>query len=144
MIRFPVTNEVRATASAGIRTLWEAQAGSLPKILSAIPPQFMGPGGGYSPEDLFALAILNCIIATFKTYCTQTKLSFGELSGRAILTADQLPSENLIWMKHFEAFIDVKEASDVEEIRFQLDRTISDCAISNSIKSGKTFHINVS
>jgi uncharacterized OsmC-like protein len=144
MIKFPVKCEVKATATEGIRKSWNAQAGSLPVIISAIPPEFLGPGGGYSPEDLFALALLNCIIATFKVYCEKSKLSFVDLKSRAILTADQQPSENLIWMKHVEVFVDVTGSSDPEKVRRQLENSIKDCAVSNSIKSGKTFHLSVS
>jgi uncharacterized OsmC-like protein len=144
MIKFPVKTEVRATATEGIRKSWNAEAGHLAPIVSAIPPEFLGPGGGYSPEDLFALALLNCIIATFKVYCEKFKISFQDLKGRAILTTDLEPSENLIWMKRIEVFVDVSGASDPENVRRQLECAVKDCAISNSIKSGKTFHLNVS
>lgn len=144
MIRFPINREVQATALEGVRKPWEAQVGSLPVIVSAIPPELLGPGGGYSAEDLFALALLNCIIATFKVYCEKSKISFKELKGRAVLTIDQQPSENLFWMKHIEVFIDVTGSSDPEKIKRQLESSIKDCAVSNSIKSSKTFHLNVS
>ena len=144
MIKFPVKCEVQATATEGIRKSWNAQAGSLPVIVSAIPPILLGPGGGYSPEDLFALALLNCIIATFKVYCEKFKISFKELKGRAVLTVDQQTSENLLWMSHIEVFIDITGATDPEKVRMQLQSAIKDCAVSNSIKSGKTFHLNVS
>lgn len=144
MIRFPVKTEVKATATQGVRTHWDAQAGTLPAINSSIPPEFLGPGGGYSPEDLFAIALVNCIIATFKVYCEKFKLSFAELHAKAILTTDLQPSDNLIWMKHIEVFIDVTGSSDEEDIRRQLESAIRNCAVSNSIKSGKTFHLNVS
>jgi uncharacterized OsmC-like protein len=144
MIKFPIKTEVKATATEGARKTWTVQAGSLPVIVSAIPPEFLGPGGGYSPEDLFALALLNCIIATFKVYCEKFKISFQELKSRAILTVDQQSSDNLVWMKHIEVFVDVTGSSDPEKIRRQLECAVKDCAVSNSIKSGKTFHLNVS
>ena len=68
MIKFPMKFEAEAHATPGASTQWTAQTDLLPPIPSAIPPEFMGPGGGYSPEDLFALALLNCLIATFKVY----------------------------------------------------------------------------
>lgn len=144
MVKFPIKYEVKASGVPGIQKRWMAQAGSLPPISSAIPVEFSGPGGGYSPEDLFALSILNCIIATFKVYCEKSKIQFSDLKGRAILTVDQEPPENSFWMKHIEVFVDVTGASDPQKTRQLLDHAIKNCAVSNSIKSGKTFHVSVS
>jgi organic hydroperoxide reductase OsmC/OhrA len=143
MMKFPMKFEVEATATQGIRNTWSGQSGSLPPIPSAIPPEFMGPGGGYSPEDLFALALLNCLIATFKVYCEKSKISFESIKSRAILTVDKQPAENFIWMKHVEVFIDVNGSSDPDKARQLLDSSLKDCAVSQSIKSGKTFHLKV-
>jgi uncharacterized OsmC-like protein len=144
MIRFPIKCEVKATAAEGIGKTWKSQSRSLPPIISAIPPELLGPGGGYSPEDFFALALLNCIIAGFKVSCEKFNLSFQNLEARAILTVDQIPSENVIWMKHIEVFIDITGASDQEQVQLQLEKSIKNCAVSNSIKSGTTFHLKVS
>ncbi|EKE07986.1 MAG: hypothetical protein ACD_17C00407G0001, partial [uncultured bacterium] len=53
MIKFPMKFQVQAQAGAGSHTKWDAQTEHLAPISCAIPPEFMGPGGGYSPEDLF-------------------------------------------------------------------------------------------
>jgi|GEM_PF-343269 len=143
MIKFPIKTEVKASATEGVRKSWTVQSDSLPEIVSAIPPEFLGPGGGYSPGDLFTLSLLNCIIGTFKVYCEKFKISFRELNSRAILTIDQQQADNIILMKHIEVFIDVSGASDRDKVRKQLENAIKDCAVANSIKSGKTFHLNV-
>lgn len=103
----------------------------------------MGPGGGYSPEDLFALAVLTCIMATFKAYAEKSKILFSEIKGRASLTVDKQPDESGIAMSHIDIFFDVTGAPDAEKTRKLLEAAIKDCAVSNSIKSGKTFHIHV-
>src|SRR3990167_8275560 len=94
MIKFPMKFSVTANASPGISSPWSAQAGNLPPIPSAIPPEFAGPGGGYSPEDLFALSLLNCLIATFKVYAEKSKVSFQEIKGRISLILDKIPGES--------------------------------------------------
>lgn len=135
--------EVKAVASPGVSSHWSCQTDSLPPILSAIPPEFTGPGGGYSPEDLFALSILNCMIATYKVYAEKGKVTFQEIAGKALLTVDKNPAEMSFHMSHIEIFFHVKGASDTEKGRKLLESAIRDCAVSNSIKSGKTFHITV-
>ncbi len=144
MIKFPMSFEASASATSGTSSLWTAQAESLPPIQSAIPTEFMGPGGGYSPEDLFSLSLLNCLIATFKVYCEKSKINFEEIKGKIHLTVDKLSGQSGFAMTQANIFLDVTGASDPEKARKLLDGAIKDCAVSNSIKTGKTFHINIS
>ncbi|MBM3184162.1 MAG: OsmC family protein [Chlamydiae bacterium] len=142
MLKFPLKFEVTSVSPAGISSVWKSQAGGLPPIPSAIPPEFMGPGKGYSPEDLFAISVMNCIIATYKVYCEKSKISFQEILGKATLTVDM--QDGSLKMTHLDIAFDVKGATDIEKARKVLDNAIRDCAVSNSIKSGKTFKITVS
>lgn len=144
MIKFPMKFEVQASSSAPIASNWTSQAGKLPPIPIAIPPEFMGPGGGYSPEDLFGLAILNCVIALFKVYCAKSKIEFKEIRGKTIVTADKNPADPSFYMSHVEIFLDVEGATDVEKAGKMLEEAIKHCPISNSIKSSKSFHSNFS
>lgn len=143
MIKFPMQFEVQATASGGMNSPWTAQTDLLPPILSAVPAQFMGPGGGYSPEDLFAIAVLNCLIATYKVYCEKSKISFQEIRAKANLTVDKIATGGFA-MTQIDIFLDVSGTSDPEKARTILDTAIKDCAVGNSIKSGKTFHVSIS
>jgi uncharacterized OsmC-like protein len=104
----------------------------------------MGPGGGYSPEDLFALAVLNCLIATYKAYCDKSKISFREVRGKALLTVDKIAANGGFSMTHIDITVKVAGASDPDLAKKTLETAIKDCAVSNSIKTGKTFHIDIS
>lgn len=143
-MKFPMKFEVQAASQSGSSTLWTAQTEHLPPIPSAIPPEFMGPGGGYSPEDLFALSLLNCLIATFKVYCEKSNVAFQEIRGRVSLTVDKIPGLSGFAMTQADVFFDISGSSDPIKGRKLLDAAIKDCAVSNSIKTGKTFHINFS
>lgn len=144
MVKFPIRFEARAASPAGAGTTWKAESGSLSPIVSAIPPEFNGPGGGYSPEDLFALALLNCLIATFKVYAEKSNVTFREIQAKADLTVDKVPGQSGFMMTQADVFLDVAGASDPELGKKLLNAAIKDCAISNSIKTGKTFHITFS
>jgi len=143
MLKFPIKFEVEAEAKPGISTNWKGQAPNLSPITCAIPPEFMGPGGGYSPEDLFILSILSCLLALFKAYCEKNKITFHEVKSRAILTVDRNHTASVLVFTHIDIFIDVTGASDTEKARHQLDKALKDCPVSNAIKTGKTFHITV-
>lgn len=144
MIKFPMKFEVNASSPAGACTTWNGQTEHLPPIVCAIPPEFMGPGGGYSPEDLFALSLLNCLIATFKVYAEKAGVHFQEIQGKVSLTVDRIAGQAGFAMTGADVFFDIKGASDSEKAKKLLDSAIKDCAVSNSIKTGKTFHINIS
>jgi len=144
MMKFPLLFTVSAKASSGISSSWDCRAGSLPPIPCGIPPEFGGPGHGYSPEDLFAFSVLNCIIATFKVYCEKSNLPFNQIEGKAVLSVNKHPSEKVLCMNELEITIHVTGSSHVEKVKSTLDKAIQDCAVSNSIKSGKTFHLHVS
>lgn len=144
MVKFPLQFTVNADAKSGIRTVWACHSGNHPKISCAIPPEFGGPGdGGYSPEDLFALSVLNCMIATFKVYGEMAKIQYSEISGSAKATLNKHPSNSILWISDIEFTLEVKGSSDKEKAKSLLDKAIHDCAISNSIKSAKSFHLNV-
>lgn len=144
MLKFPLSFEVQATAAQGAGSQWTAFADKLPPITCAIPPEFMGPGGGYSPEDLFGMSLLSCLIATFKVYCEKSKVTFQEMKGRVVIAVDKVPGQGGMAMTQADIFFDITGTSDVERARKLLDASIKDCAVSNSIKTGKTFHINIS
>ena len=136
--------EVESNGVSGIATTWESKAQELPSIISAIPPEFKGPGGGYSPEDLFALSVVNCVIATFKVYAEKKGLEFKEIQGKAKLTVDKSPTDIGFEMTQLNITLDVTGSSDPDRIKTTLEAAIKDCAVSNSIKSGKTFNLNIS
>jgi organic hydroperoxide reductase OsmC/OhrA len=144
MVKFPMKFEVEANASCEVSAQWSATAAGLAPIPSAIPPEFSGPGGGYSPEDLFAISVVNCMIATFKVYCSKSGLTFQNVEAKAVLTVDKLPSDGAFGMTQLEFTINVQGSSHAENVKKALEGAIKDCAVSNSIKTGKTFHLNVS
>jgi organic hydroperoxide reductase OsmC/OhrA len=144
MIKFPMQFKVEAESASGIATNWGARENHLPPIPSAIPPEFMGPGGGYSPEALFGIAVLNCLIATYKVYCEKSKVHFANIKGEAALTIDKELSATSFYVSKIDITLHVTGSSDVEKAEKLLDAAIKDCAISNSINSEKTFKKHVS
>jgi organic hydroperoxide reductase OsmC/OhrA len=144
MIHYPLKYEIRAKAGPGIRNLWESQHASLPNIACSIPTEFGGPGGGYTPEDFFALALLNCQIALFKICCEKRKLSYGGLEAKAITSLDMDRTSGQFFISEIEIFFDIKDASNPEAVKAAMESALKGCPIGNSIKTGKTYHVKVS
>lgn len=144
MIDFSKPFRVEATATSGRDTNWTAHSHDLPPIPSAIPPEFMGPGKGYSPEDLFGIAVTNCLIATYKVYCEKGKVTFANIHVKTDVKLKQNHGAASFHISNVDLDITVTGASDVDQATKLLDAAIDDCAVSNSIKSSKTFKKSVS
>jgi organic hydroperoxide reductase OsmC/OhrA len=135
---------VTGTGPAGIQTNWTCQlpGKNQADLNLSIPPEFEGPGLGYSPEDLYALALMNCFVATFKFVAEKSRLEFGRIDSEATLTVDR--GERLApWMQKVEIKIKLFGAKQPERALALLDKTKKNCMIINSVQSEVVFHFLV-
>ncbi len=139
MIQYPLRFGVESEGASGIATVWESRAGeSLPSVKVAIPPEFEGPGGGYSPEDLYAFALINCFIATFKVISEKSKLAYDSIQASGVLTVDR-NEKGTPWMKSFALRVKLMGAADSERAVRLLEKASQSCLILNSVLTEKTF-----
>ena len=80
---------VSSVSTSGIKTIWEAKYSADKCLKIAIPTCFGGSGNEVSPEDLYLLSLLNCLIATFKVFAEKSKLGYEKLDGFAKLNLIQ-------------------------------------------------------
>ena len=146
MIRYPQDYEAISRSSAGMDSKWssQAQGTSSPAtdLVVAIPPEFEGPGGGHSPEDFYALALLNCYVATFKVFAAKSRIDFREIEARGVLTVDR-DEKGAPWMARFKLAATVHGASDADRVLALLEKTSRSCMILNSVRTEKTFDFGV-
>ncbi len=142
MIQYPLTFDVHAKSSSGIQTTWTAQAMDY-KVPVAIPPEFQGPGGGMSPEDLYALALTNCFIATFKVFAEKSRLSFNDVGVKARLEVDR-NEKGHPWMARVHLKVHLTGVQQQEAAQRILDKTAQGCMILNSVNTQKTFEFEIS
>jgi organic hydroperoxide reductase OsmC/OhrA len=89
VIQYPLVFKVKSSAQAGIAAHWETSSPSVATpVPMAIPPEFEGPGGGFSPEDIYGFALTNCFVATFKVIAEKSKLTYKTLHAEGTLTVD--------------------------------------------------------
>jgi len=141
MVQFPMIFKVSASSPSGIKSLWSATASGLDAKL-AIPPEFEGPGGGFSPEDFYALALTNCFIATFKVVAEKSKLEFQELNVEAELTVDR-GEGGKPWMSLIQMKIILRGTNNSDRAQQLLEKTSQSCMILNSTKTEKIFEFKV-
>lgn len=142
MIKYPLKFKASAKATPGSNTTWTAQAEENTPITCAIPPEFMGPGGGYSPEDLYGIALLNCVIATFKVFAQKSNLTFTEVSGTADITIDR-GEGGAPWISHIALHMSVSGASDAAKCETVLKESKKACIVCNSMRTDVSIDISV-
>ena len=142
MIQYPLRFKVSSNANSGIQHPWTSTftpSNEEPVIsLVAIPQEFEGPGGGYSPEDFYALALVNCFVATFKVFAEKSNLIFRDLQCEGALIVDR-DEKGVPWMSSFLLKGTLSGSVDHERTRRILDKTTQSCMILNSVKTIKTF-----
>ncbi len=143
MKAYPMSFVVSAESSAGIQTNWRTTAEAFKHdIPMSIPPEFDGPGSGLSPEDLYALALQNCFLATFKVFAEKSRLAFQNINIRANLEVDRDESGRP-WMARIHMNIVLNGISQKETALRILERTSQSCMILNSVRTEKTFHFEI-
>lgn len=59
-------------------------ADELPKLDVASPPEFGGPAGVWSPEHLFVAAVSSCLMTTFRTIASLSKVEVVDYRDEAV------------------------------------------------------------
>lgn len=134
MIKYPLKFHAEAQATPGIANTWTSKSEDNAPIISAIPPEFMGPGGGYSPEDLYGIALLNCVIATFKFFAEKSSLTFSEVKGTAEITIDR-GEGGRPWISHIQLHLSLHGASDPAKGETVLKEAKAACIVCHSMRT---------
>jgi organic hydroperoxide reductase OsmC/OhrA len=140
-MKYPMNFVANSSSKSGTGTLWETSASDIQSTL-AIPPEFAGPGGGLSPEDLFNQALSNCFVATFKVYAEMSKLSYASVTAASRLTVDLDESKKPV-MKTLDVEVTIASPSDAEKARFLAQKAARSGFILNSVKTDCRFHIQI-
>jgi organic hydroperoxide reductase OsmC/OhrA len=141
MIKYPVDFLADCQSLPGISKDWKMR--SLGQELGcAIPPEFEGPGVHLSPEDLYAQALTNCFVATFKVYAEKSQVSFDSLSCQGRLVVD-LDENKKPCMKSFFLKAELRNPTNPEKAKFLADKAFRSGFILNSVKTQLHFDLTV-
>jgi organic hydroperoxide reductase OsmC/OhrA len=104
-----------------------------PDVDVATPPEFGGPDGIWSPEDLLVAAVNSCILTTFLYLADKAKIELlrytSEAEGTLVYTGGGLGFTEVI------VRVNVTMASDEdrEKARASLEHAEEQCLISNAL-----------
>jgi organic hydroperoxide reductase OsmC/OhrA len=133
MFKLPLEFESSASASGEMSKPWHIQSGDQSANCS-VPPEFGGPGGGFSPEDLYLQALINCFVGTFKVYAKGSRINFSRLDVTANLTVDK-DAAGAVRMQRCHLYINVLGAEKPDRIKVLVEKVFRDGFILNSVKT---------
>lgn len=141
MINYPMQFLAKSTTAPGIQSNWEIHS---PEAAAAccVPPEFEGPGGAFSPEDLYAQALCNCLVATFKVYAQHSQLTFERMNVVARLVVDRDEQKKPV-MKHIAFDVQIKNPSSTERCQLLLKKAFDSGFILNSVKTTREYSLTI-
>jgi organic hydroperoxide reductase OsmC/OhrA len=143
MFKYPMSFAVKSSSVSGIQTAWRTQAKSFDhEIPLSIPPEFEGPGLGLSPEDLYAMALQNCFMATFKVFAEKSKLQYDSVGVETVLEVDR-DEKGHPWMARIHLHVTLKGAVQEKNAQRILEKTSQSCMILNSVNTQKSFQFDL-
>lgn len=135
---------VESIGRSGISSSWvnRLKDKECDDLVMAIPIEFGGVGGTYSPEDLYALSLMNCYFATFKYIAEKSKLEYDSIKGDAILNVDQGDRKSL-WMESILIRIKLLGCTNKDRALMMMEKTKTQCMIINSVSTKVEFDFSV-
>lgn len=139
MFSLPLEFKSEARATSSVSSPWTIQSPEQ-TASCAIPTEFGGAGGGFSPEDLFLQSAINCFVGTFKVIAQKSRLTYSEIHVTGKLIVDTNP-EGQIVMKSVHLEIMVSGADRPDRLPTLVNKVARDGFILNSIRSNITFSL---
>ena len=107
---------------------------SKPEIEVASPPEFGGPEGIISPEDLFVAAATSCFMTTFVTFTGKMRFDFKSFTCEGKGTLERVDKGFQFTRLHLKAHVTVESEDLVPKAERALELAGKYCLVSNSMK----------
>lgn len=102
----------------------------------ATPPQFpSGVEGIWSPEHLFTASVASCLMTTFLAIAENSKLEFKDFKCKSSGKLDRIDGKFLMTEVILEPTVTVLNEADKEKAERVLQKSETNCLISNSVNS---------
>ena len=110
-------------------------ADGLPDIESAGPPQFGGPGGAWSPEELLVAAVADCFVLSFRAIARTARLEWSTLRCEVDGELDKIGKFNQFTGFRVHATLTIPDEKDLKKADVILEKGEKYCLVTNSMKA---------
>lgn len=130
---FPHQYTISANANATDDVVINGEG--LPRMVSAPPVEFDGPGGRWSPETLLVAAVLDCFVLTFRAIARVSKVPWLTLTCEATGTLDRVEHVSQFTDFAIRARLQLPAGGNPEQAMRMLGRAEQTCLVTNSLKA---------
>lgn len=99
------------------------------------PPEFRGPDGFWTPEDLLVAAVNSCFLMTFLAYAARDQIALAGYQSEAEGVLELVDRKMVVTRIKLTVHVSLKSSSDVPKAQVILQLSKENCIISNSVKS---------
>jgi peroxiredoxin-like protein len=107
----------------------------LPRISSAPPAEFGGPGDRWSPETLLVAAVADCFVLTFRAIASASRFAWTSLTCEVVGTVDRIDRVTQFTRIEVRARLRISDAAREDQAHRLLAKAESTCLVTNSLKS---------
>ncbi len=105
-----------------------------PKVQVATPPEFGGPEGIISPEDLFVASVVACHMTTFVTFSKKMRFEFKSFTCEGIGTLERVEKGFQFTKILLKAKVGVESEELIPKVERALELAGKYCLVANSMK----------
>ena len=119
------------------------ESAGLPRLPTAAPVEFDGPGTRWSPETLLTAAVADCLALTFRGVARARRLPFVSLECRVVGTLDRVEGRTVFTAFDIHAQLLVPDGVADEEAERALRRAKDTCLITNSLTASTALSFEI-
>jgi organic hydroperoxide reductase OsmC/OhrA len=112
----------------------EIEGDRLPRLSTAPPVEFGGPGDRWSPETLLTAAVCDCFVLGFKVIAAASKLSWSQLDVNVVGTLDRVDRKMRFTQMAVSAELTVPPGQEGRAPRI-LEKAEEACLVMNSLSA---------
>lgn len=140
----PYPHHYSASAAGDPSGLVSVDSPQLPRLETAAPPEFDGPGGVWSPETLLCAAIADCFILTFRAVSRGAQFKWSRLDCRVEGVLERVERQSQFTRFTTYANLIVPDGGDPAQARKLLEQAEHGCLVANSLRGTRTLECQVS
>lgn len=131
----PFPHHYTAAASAGPQGDIAVEAQKLPRLATAAPTEYGGPGDRWSPETLLVAAVADCFVLTFRAIAAVSKLSWISLSCEVTGSLDRVDHVTQFTGFVVRARLEISPDTNRDLAVRMLAKAEQTCLVTNSLKA---------
>ena len=121
----------------------EANCEGKPSIKVATPPEFGGPEGIWTPEDLLTTAVESCIMASSLFFLNRGKVALRSYRSKAVGTLEKGATGLSFSRIAVEVILELEDLEQADAARKAVIQAEKTCPLSNSLSCPVELSINL-